>query len=79
MDGLKGAASNLGTMGANMLLSACLTEENTGDKAPCTGPVYDQYMVVLCPEYQHFPESEPAEFFQNTLNNVFAIFHLSKL
>jgi hypothetical protein len=36
-------------------------------------------MVVPCPEYQHFPESEHAEFFQDTLNNVFAIFQLSKL
>jgi hypothetical protein len=51
----------------------------TGDKPPCTEPVHAQYMVVPCPKYQHFPESEHAEFFQNTLNNVFAIFQLSKL
>jgi hypothetical protein len=51
----------------------------TGDNPPCTEPVYAQYMVVPCPEYQHFPELEHAEFFQNTLNNVFAIFQLSKL
>ena len=51
----------------------------TGDKPPCTETVYAQYMVVPCPEYQHFPESEHAEFFQNPLNNVFAIFQHSKL
>jgi hypothetical protein len=51
----------------------------TGDKAPCTGLVYAKYMVVPCSEYQHFSEPEHAEFFQNTLNNVFAIFQLSKL
>ena len=35
--------------------------------------------MVPCPEYQHFPEPEHAEFFQDTLKNVFAIFQLSKL
>ena len=53
--------------------------DHTGDKTPCTEPVHAQYMVVPCPEYQHFPESEHVEFFQNTLNNVFAILQLSKL
>jgi hypothetical protein len=41
-----------------------------GDKVPCTEPVHVLYMVVLCPEYQHFPESEHAKFFWNILNNV---------
>jgi hypothetical protein len=39
----------------------------TGDKAPCTEPVYVQYMVIPCPEYQHFPEPEHTEFFQDIL------------
>ena len=36
-------------------------------------------MVAPCPAYQHFPEPEHAEFFQNTLNNVLTISQLSKL
>ena len=45
----------------------------TGDKNPCTEPVYAKYMLVTCPEYQNFPESEYAKFFQNMLNNVSTI------
>ena len=30
-------------------------------------------MLVACPEYQNFPESEYAKFFQNILNNITAI------
>jgi hypothetical protein len=56
-----------------------MREAYTGEKPPCTEPAYAQYMVVPCPEYQPFPELEHDEFFQNTLNNVFAIFQLSKL
>jgi hypothetical protein len=55
------------------------SSSDTGGKLPCTEPVYAQYMVVLCPEYQSFPESEHTEFFQNTLNNVFTIPQPSKL
>ena len=51
----------------------------TGDKAPCTEPVHAWYMVILCPEYQHFPEPEHTEFFQNILKNVFAISWFSML
>jgi len=61
---------------------AWLTEDNpwlirslkistiTGDKNPCTEPVYANYMLVTCPEYQNIPESEYAKFFQNILNNI---------
>jgi len=45
-------------------------EQDTGDKNPCAEPVYAKYMLVTCPEYQNFPESEYAKFFQNMLNNV---------
>ena len=45
----------------------------TGDKNPCTEPVCANYMLVICPEYQNFPESEYAEFFQNMLNNISTI------
>ena len=51
----------------------------TEDKAPCTELVYAKYMVVPCPEYQHFSEPEHAKFFQSTLDNIFEIFQLSKL
>jgi hypothetical protein len=55
------------------------TRPFTGGKPPCTEPVYAQYMVVLCPEYLYFTESEHTVFFQNTLNNVFTISQPSKL
>ena len=46
---------------------------HTGDKNPCTKPVYANYILVTCPEYQNFPKSEYAKFFQNILNNITAI------
>ena len=51
----------------------------TRDKNPCTEPVYANYMLVTCPEYQNFPGSEYAKFFQNILNNVSTISQLSIL
>jgi len=41
----------------------------TGDKNPCTEQVYAKYMLVICLEYQNFPEPEYAKFFQNMLKN----------
>jgi hypothetical protein len=51
----------------------------TGDKNPYTEPVYAEYIVVPCLKYQHFPESEHGEFFQNMLNNVTTVYQPSIL
>jgi len=45
----------------------------TGDKNPYTEQVYAKYMLVICLEYQNFPEPEYAKFSQNMLNNGITI------
>ena len=57
--------------------SGGLTPVLTGDRPLFTDPVLVEYIVVLCPMYQHFPGQEQVEFFQNVPNNVTSTSQLS--